>query len=149
MDTPSRTGETYAMVSTGCRLRRGAAALLSALLFAGCGPVTATTTISDAVVAIEAARSASAEQYAVYELTRAEYTLRKAREEEGFSDYQAAVDFARASREFAERARARATTRAQEGMMVPGSVAPPPAARMPAGSADAPTDEDLPMGSGL
>lgn len=133
------------MLSTGSRLVRGAAALLTATLSAACGPVTATTTIADAVVSIEAARSASADRYAVYELTRAEYTLRKAREEEGFSDYQAAIDFARAAREFGDRARVRATARAQEGLMQPGGPAP----SEPAGSPDRPTDEDLPMGSGL
>lgn len=72
---------------------------------AGCGPITSTTAIAKATVAVEAAGGASADKYAVYEYMSAREYLRKAKEEEGYSDFQAAVDLAKMAREFAEKAR--------------------------------------------
>ena len=51
---------------------------------------------------------------APYEYYSALEYLRKAREEVGFSDYEAAVDFAREARSFARKARDIALNRAQE-----------------------------------
>ncbi len=71
----------------------------------GCGPITSTTTIAKATVALDAAEGASAEKYAVYEYMSAREYLRKAKEEEGHSDFQAAIDLAKKAIEFAEKAR--------------------------------------------
>ena len=75
---------------------------------AGCGPITAHSVIRDAIVAVEAAESAGAKDGAPYEYYSAQSYLKKAREEEGYSDYQAAVDLAKQSIKFADEARAKA-----------------------------------------
>jgi hypothetical protein len=75
---------------------------------AGCGPITTTTTLGDATIAIEAARGAQADRFAVYEFVSAESYFRKAREEQGLSDFQAAINFANKAEAFAIRAKARA-----------------------------------------
>lgn len=91
------------------RVRRPAmlAAALS-VIAVGCGPVTTTQRVADATVAVEAARGVEAEQHATFEYVSAVEYLRKAREEEGYSDYQNAIDLAVRAREFAEQAKARA-----------------------------------------
>lgn len=73
----------------------------------GCGPVTTTQRVADATVAVEAARGIDAERFATFEYVSAVEYLRKAREEEGYSDYQDAIDLAVKSREFADKAKAR------------------------------------------
>lgn len=118
--------------------RRWGAALLMAMGVAGCGPVTSTITIADAMVAIEGARTAGAEELAQYEFTRARLNLRKAREEEGFSDFQAAIDLATASKTFADKAKARAIQRAEDLAKQPQPT--------PTG---APNDAHMPTGSSL
>lgn len=128
MEPASDKGDTDTMVPTGrLRVLLGSGLLLG--LF-GCGPITATTAIADATVAVEAAGSAEAEKYALYEYTSAVEYLRKAREEEGYSDFQAAIDLAHRARTFGEKARERAMRSPERGL-------PPPA------------DDDLPTGSGL
>lgn len=122
----------------------------SVLGLAGCGPITATTTIAKATVAVEGAAGAQAEQFALYEYTSAQEFLLKAREEEGFSDFQAAIDYANRAREFAEKAKNRAMTNPKRGLPAmrpaPVPVAPVPVAPIPA---PAPTTRDLPSGSSL
>jgi hypothetical protein len=71
----------------------------------GCGPVQSTAYLLDADVQIQAARTAGAERYAPYEWTAANLYLRKAREEVGYSDFQAGVDFAEKASKFANDAR--------------------------------------------
>ena len=71
----------------------------------GCGPIQSTSTIHDATVAVEAARVMDAELYAPYEYTMAVNMLHKAKEEWGYSDFEAAIDFAAAALEHAEEAR--------------------------------------------
>lgn len=96
------------MVSKGCL----SAWLGFILLFAvGCGPITATTAIAEATVAIEAAKGAQADQFAKYEFNRARAHLWKAKEEEGYSDFQDAITLARESKVFAEKAKARSMNR--------------------------------------
>lgn len=73
----------------------------------GCGPVQSTAYLLDADVQIQAARTAGAERYAPYEWTAANLYLRKAREEVGYSDFQAGVDFAEKASKFANEARTR------------------------------------------
>lgn len=72
---------------------------------AGCGPVQSTAYLLDAEVQIQAARTAGAEKYAPYEWTSANLYLHKAREEVGYSDFQAGVDFAEKAARFATQAR--------------------------------------------
>ena len=74
----------------------------------GCGPIPAHGIIRDAIVAVEAAESAGAKDGAPYEYYSAQSYLKKAREEEGYSDYQAAADLARRAIKFADEARAKA-----------------------------------------
>ncbi|MCK6571297.1 DUF4398 domain-containing protein [Myxococcota bacterium] len=112
---------------------------LSASLFA-CGPVSTTLALSDAESAIESARAADARRYALYELTSAEEYFRKAREEEGYSDFQAALDLAETARGFADRARARALASPARGG---GPTVPA------AGHDEPPEDDDAPVGSQL
>ncbi|MCB9550181.1 MAG: DUF4398 domain-containing protein [Myxococcales bacterium] len=92
------------------RVRRAGAALVigAALVLSGCGPVIATQAIADATIAVEGARGANAPELAVYEFVSAETYLQKAREEEGYADYQAAVDLASKARFLADEARRRA-----------------------------------------
>jgi Domain of unknown function (DUF4398) len=78
---------------------------LFAAALLGCGPVQSTAYLLDADVQIQAARTAGAERYAPYEWTAANLYLRKAREEVGYSDFQAGVDFAEKASKFANEAR--------------------------------------------
>jgi hypothetical protein len=111
------------------------ATALVAIGAAGCGPVTSTMTINEATVAVEAAQAVEADRYAVYEYVSAVECLQKAKEEEGFSDFQAAIDLARKSRDFAEKARQRALASPQRGTLRPGEMP------VPEGELD---DEELP-----
>jgi hypothetical protein len=86
--------------------------LLPVLFFVGatsaCGPLRSTTFLLDADVALQAARTAGAEQYAPFEFTSAQLYLLKAREEVGYSDYEVALDFAKKASRFANEARDKA-----------------------------------------
>jgi len=64
--------------------RRGT--ILLALLL-GCGPVTATSVIDDAELALRRARASESDQRAQYETTLAELYLAKARELQGKAQY--------------------------------------------------------------
>jgi hypothetical protein len=88
----------------------------------GCGPMRATTFLLDADVALQAARTAGADQYAPYEFTSAQLYLLKAREEVGYSDYQVALDFAAKASKFANEARDKALAAAG------GEISSPPPA---------------------
>jgi hypothetical protein len=91
--------------------------LLTILLVLGlsaCGPITALTTVRDATVALEAAKVAGAEKQAPYEFTSAEQYLAKAREEQGYADYQIAVDLAKKALEFAVKAKKLAMAQGKE-----------------------------------
>ena len=78
-------------------------------LLAGCGPIQSTGALIDADVEIEGARAAGAATAAPYEFTSAEAYLHKAREQSGYSQYEAAIDFASKARELAKEARKKAT----------------------------------------
>jgi hypothetical protein len=75
---------------------------------AACGPVKSTANILDAEVQIQAARTAGADKLAPFEWTAANLYLAKAREEVGYSDYQAGVDFAVKASRYANEAREKA-----------------------------------------
>ncbi len=81
-----------------------ALAALCVLALTGCGPVTATAGISDAEYALERARVADADQSAPYEYYTARHFLQKAKEEWGYSDFQAAADYAEESKKSADAA---------------------------------------------
>ncbi len=90
--------------------------LTLSLALLACGPVTAITTIAEATVALKGAEGAQAKQYAKYEYVRAREHLRKAKEEEGFSDFQAAINLALESRNFSEKAKKRAMNNPARGL---------------------------------
>ena len=73
---------------------RFAALALALTALAGCGPVQATATISDGEVALEKARTAQAQKYAIYNYTLAELYLHKAKEEAGYADFGTATELA-------------------------------------------------------
>jgi hypothetical protein len=77
--------------------------ILSALLV-GCGPVGATARIGDAEASLERARVAEAQERAPYEYHMAAYYLHKAKEEWGYSDFEAARDYATEAKRSAEAA---------------------------------------------
>lgn len=90
----------------------------------GCGPVTTTQRVADATVSVEAARGIDAERYATYEYVTAVEYLRKAREEEGYSDYQAAIELAIKAREMADKAKARTREARARGVDAAREAAP-------------------------
>jgi len=103
----------------------------------GCGPISSTHAIAEATVAVEAASGVEAKRYAAYEFTLAYEYLRKAREEEGYADYQAAIDLAHAARKFAEDAKERALSHPERGAVKaqqPRSPAPRPRSTPASGS---------------
>lgn len=81
----------------------GVCALLL-LSLVGCGPVQSTSRISDAKVAFARARVAEAHKKAPYEYYSAQYYLHKASEEWGYSDFEAAYDYASRAEEDAREA---------------------------------------------
>lgn len=132
------------------------------VMMSACGPLSTTTRVSEARVAIAAAEAVGAKEGAVYEYVSALEYLRKAREEEGYSDYQAAIDYAVQARTFAEKALERANARGELGTppaVAPAAVLPaasPTPVKKPVVSEPIPSDPDaedapigLPSGSAL
>lgn len=74
------------------------------ILTTGCGPIQSTQRISEAEVAFERARVANAEANAPYEFWSAHHYLYKAKEEWGYSDFEASYDYATQARRAAEAA---------------------------------------------
>jgi hypothetical protein len=97
------------------RLLLALTALIALAPLAACGPVQSTGALVDADVEIEAARAAGAATSATYEFTSAEAYLHKAREENGYSQYEAAIDFASKARELAKDARKKALAASNKG----------------------------------
>ncbi len=102
-------------------MRSRALPLLFASLGAlcACGPIGATSVISDAQIATARAHAAEGDKYAIYETTSADLYLQKAREDQGAALYGEAMDLAHKSLDFAEAA----VKRAAEAKKAP---APPP-----------------------
>lgn len=82
--------------------------LLSLIVLGACGPLTAHSSIAKAHIALQAAEAAGADKFAVFEFRSAQLYLRKAKEEEGFSSFQEAIDFAKKATQFANKASGRA-----------------------------------------
>jgi hypothetical protein len=99
-------------------LLRPSLALGGALLLAlaACGPTQSTALIMEADVELEAARTADGNKYAPYEFTAAEAYLHKAREEQGYSDYEVSIDFGNKAVKFAKEAKAKAMASKSEGI---------------------------------
>ncbi len=74
----------------------------------GCGPITATQALNKAQTAIDQAKGAQADEKSPYEYFSAIQYFDKAREEEGYSDYQACIDLAGKAFEFAQMSREKA-----------------------------------------
>jgi hypothetical protein len=90
------------------RLRRIAAVLAlvaGATLSSGCGAVVARGRIIGAETAVAEATRAGADRKAVYQHTAAVLYLEKAREEESFARFGAAIRFGKKAQEFADNAR--------------------------------------------
>lgn len=86
-----------------------AALLAGAILGAfGCGPIRSTQRIGQASVALERARVVESYKKAPYEYFSARYYLHKAKEEWGYSDFEASFDYAEEAKEAAESARLKA-----------------------------------------
>lgn len=97
------------------------ATLLIALTIAlaACGPVRSTAQISDAEAALERARVVEAHTKAPFEYYSAKEYLRKAREEWGYSDFEAAKDYADEATRRAVDARNKAKENPYTGSPVP------------------------------
>lgn len=85
----------------------------------GCGPIRSHSTIARAHIAIQAAEGARADSLATFEYESAKLYLRKAKLEEGLSSFKSAIEFARAARNYADSARARAIKNAQAQPLTP------------------------------
>jgi hypothetical protein len=85
-----------------------------------------TARIVKASSSVESAERAEAEKYAIYELTRAREYLHKAREEWGYSDYEAAERFASDAISWGDKARDKA--RDHDRPAPPPSAPPTPSA---------------------
>jgi len=80
-------------------------------LFVGslsCGPIRSTTSISQAEVEFERARVNEAYKKSPYEFFSSRYYLHKAKEEWGYSEFEASYEFADQAKEAAESARRKA-----------------------------------------
>lgn len=103
-----RINVCWHITSEGPRRAAGAVSIafiaLLLLSLVGCGPVQSTSRISDAKVAFARARVVGAHHKAPYEYYSAEYYLHKANEEWGYSDFEAAYDFATRAEDAAKEA---------------------------------------------
>jgi hypothetical protein len=109
-------------------------ALPLALAALACGPISATSVIGDAEVALARAHAAESEKYAPYETTLADLYLVKAREEQGHAHYSEAsqlaadaVKYASAATKKAAESRAGTATPPTPTANIQRPVAPPAA----------------------
>lgn len=86
------------------RLLGSALLVLAVTVLGACGPVEYTAVILDASQAVAEAREADAQVHAPYEYYYAKEHIRKAREEAGYADYQAAIELGRTAEEYATKA---------------------------------------------
>lgn len=75
-------------------IRRILLLMATLLAGAGCGPISSTTHLIDARDQFKVAKREEAKTFAPYEYTRAELYLRKAKELQGYSEYQQSMVFA-------------------------------------------------------
>ena len=101
------------MKSNNRYLKRAAVLFLVVVGSASCGPISAFSNVRDANIEIEKAKAVGADKLAIYQFVSAQQYLAKAREEQGYADYQVAVDLAQKALEFAQSARKIALTKGQ------------------------------------
>ena len=89
--------------------------LVSGSVLLGCGPTQSTSLIMDADNQLEAAKSADAQKLAPYEYTAADAYLHKAREEQGYADYEVSIGFAQKALDFAKQAKEISLQKVKEG----------------------------------
>lgn len=94
-----------------------------ALVLTGCGPVVSGVQLVKANIALSAAETAGAKTSAVYEYTAAVEYLKKAREENAYSDFSASRTYADKALEYALRARQKAVAAAATEQ--PSALPPP------------------------
>lgn len=102
-------------------IARFVACLLLLVFAAGsvaCGPVQSTSRLSEAEVALERARVAEGDRFAPYEYYSARFYLHKAKEEWGYSDFEASYDYATEAKRAAEAAILKAKEDPWEGSPV-------------------------------
>jgi hypothetical protein len=75
------------------------------LLSASCGPIQASSAIIRADEALHTAKLMNADKYAPYEYTKADLFFRKAKEKQGFSEFEASLVFAEKSMEYSEKSK--------------------------------------------
>lgn len=80
----------------------------------------------DADVELQAARTADASKLAPFEFTAAEAYLHKAREEQGYADFEVSIDFAQKALKFAKEAKQKSMAAKAEGAL-PNMPPTPPA----------------------
>jgi len=98
--------------------------LLAATAFGGCGPAISSYVILSAEAQLDGARAAGADKLAIYEYTSAREYLHKAREEQGYADFGAAIDFATKAEELARKSTERAAALKEAPALVPSSTEP-------------------------
>lgn len=101
------------------RLHSCIGALLLACTLVACGPVSSTSQINAAEASLEAARIANAHQRAPYEYYTAKSYLYKAKEEWGYSDFEASKDYAARAERAARSALSKSGENPYEGSPVP------------------------------
>ena len=94
LDAQTRRRSAVAVVIAAC----------TALVAVGCGPVQSTSGISDAQASMERARIHDAAEYSPYEYERAQHFLYKAKHEWGYSNFEAARNYALEARRAADAA---------------------------------------------
>lgn len=105
MNTSPHKQDGRATLRFGEYLGAGSVLLCAlAVIFSGCGPVQSTQRIHQAEIQFEKARVAGAHEKAPYEYYTAQNYLYKSKEEWGYSDFEASVDYARKAFEEADAA---------------------------------------------
>lgn len=96
-------------------MRRAAWMFIAVALcwLSGCGPIVSGVQIIRADIELSAAKSADAPKHALYEYTAASEYLKKAREENAYSDFYKSRLYADKALHYAEKARQRAEAAAQ------------------------------------
>jgi len=92
------------MTPAGQNTRAAAIGFFVALAASGCGPVMYQAAVSKAEGALVSARENNAHWYAPYEYHYAQANLDKAYEEASHAEYEDAVNFAKAAKDYAGRA---------------------------------------------
>ena len=95
------------------------------LPLSGCGAVMSTYLILVASSELDGAEAAEAPKFAPYECTAAEQYLQKAREEQGYADFGAAIEYAFKAQELAEKGRERAEKVKRDQQPPPGAPTTP------------------------